>query len=166
MARVDLTQDLVLERIVAHLRGELKLNDRTCYETFDPLSPRIPKGGDFFVTAAPGDGVFVEGEQAVDNVTEQWDVIVTAYSRIRLDSADHDQRLLHNPRRGLFELKRKILKALVGQDPTYKTDEFLRNLLYAKRSPRPQAVEIAGAKNSGLALISVVFGVDWDWDLT
>lgn len=166
MVRVDLTQDRVLEQIVAHLREELKLNDRTCYETLDPLSPRIPKGGEYFVTVSPDDGVFVEGEQVAPNVTEEWGVIVTAYSRIRLDSTDHDERLLYNARRGLFELKRKILKALVGQDLTYQGKEFLRNLFYAKHSSRPQAVEIAGTKGSGLALISVVFGVDWDWDLT
>ncbi len=166
-ARVDLTQDVVLKALTSHLRDALKLNERNCYETFDPLSPAIPKGGDYFVTVSSGDGVFPEGEQDAGNLTEEWIVIVTAYSRIRLDSPDHDERLLHDPRRGMFELKRKILKALVGEDVLYQGNTFLRNLLYVKRAPRPQVVQIPGSSgNSGLALISLEFGVDWDWNIT
>lgn len=157
----------MLEAITSHLRAALDLNERNCYETFDPMSPAIPKGGDYFVTIAPGDGAFAQGEQDANNLTEEWIVLVTAYSRVKLDSPDHDERMLHEPRRGLFELKRKILKALVGEDPEYKGNTFLRNLLYVTRAPRPQVLQIpGGSSNSGLAVISLEFGIDWDWDIT
>ena len=69
-----------------------------------------------------------------------------------------------NASRGLIILKRRLLKALVGEDLATEadgTEGFLRNLLYAKSATQPQWDE-----KKGIAWIGVDFGVDFDWDLT
>jgi len=162
MARLDIQQDEVIERIVARLLAYLELGTRQVFETLEPLAPpTIPKGGPYFVTVSPGEGDFIEGEQAPGNITEEWYVTVTAYSRIRLDSTDHDQKLLRDASRGLLILKKKLLAALVGQDITDTGgDTFLRQLLFAKRAERPRH-----DRDKGIAWISVTFGVHFDWEL-
>jgi len=160
--RIDVTQETVLEAVVDQLRTQLGLNRRTCWETLEPLAPKIPKSGEFFVTVSPGPGQFVEGEQQVGNITEQWTITVTAYSRIKLDSTDHDEKLLRDARRGLLQAKRKILQSLVGQDiQDPDRDVFLRQLLYAISCSRPEH-----DSSKHIAWISLEFGVDFDWDLT
>jgi len=163
MPRVDVTQDAVLNRLVEHLREALGLDKRQVYETLEPTAPPIiPKGGPYFVTVAPGAGQFVTGEQQIHNVTEEWSVVVTGYTRIKLDSTDHDEKVLRDAKRGLLEIKRLLLKALVGQDLTTKySEEFLRNLLYARNVTNPQH-----DRTKGIGWISIEFGVDFDWDLT
>lgn len=160
--RVDVTQDAVLTQIVETLREKLGLNSRQCWETLEPMAPKLPIAGDFFVTVSPGDGRFAEGEQQVANLTEQWVITVTIYSRVKLDSTDHEEKLLHDPRRGLFIAKHKVLQALIGQD--IQTDDrnlFLRELLYAISCTRPQHDE-----SKHVSWLSIDFGVDFDWDLT
>ena len=165
MARSDITQSNVLTSIVAILRNALSLSDRQCFETLEPLAPPvIPKGGDFFVTVAPGEGIFVDGEQAAGNCTEEWSVIVTGHSRIVVDSADHDEKLLQDTTRGLLVLKARILAALVGAEPTSGGNEFVRDLVFAQRAERPQAGFMKNSAN--VASLSIYFGVNFDWDLT
>lgn len=169
MARVDVTQEVVLDRIIERLRSQLALNDRQCYETLDPNSPpAVPTGGEYFLTVAPGDGEFPDGEQAAENITEDWSVTVTAFSRIHLDQTDHDKEVLRNASRGLLAVKKKVLAALVGHDLAEQdTDTFLRQLLYISRCGRPELVSRDGA-NRGIALatLQLDFGVSFDWDLT
>lgn len=162
MARVDVTQETVLKRIVVRLRRQLRLNRSRCYETLEPEAPAIqPVGGGHFVTVAPGDGQFVEGEQAPPNVTEEWSVLVTVYTRIKLDRLNSDQELLRDASRGLLVLKRKILKALVGHDLTTRAgDTFLRQLLFARHCNRPQH-----DSERHIGWITIEFGVPFDWEL-
>jgi len=169
MARVDVTQDVVLERIVARLRSELDLNERRCYEVLDPMAPpAVPVGGEYFVSVALGDGTFVSGEQVSGNVTEETTVTVTVYTRTALDSPDRDKYLLRESRRGLLVRKKSILAALVGYDlNTEDDDSFLRTLLEARRAEPPTIVE----RNTGdggvyLGVLRMEFACDFDWDLT
>lgn len=172
MARVDITQSDVLDRIVVRLREQLDLDPRQCFESLDADSPpELPVGGDYFVGVSPGDGQFLTGEQVVGNVTELWSVVVTAYTRVHLDSANHDTAVLRDTSRGLLELKRKILKALVGEDlTTGDGDTFLRQLLYATDSRKPQIGTWQGGSrprsDMSFGWVSVTFGVDFDWDIT
>lgn len=169
MARVDVTQDVVLDRFVERLRSALKLNEQQCYETLNAEEPpAVPIGGDYFLTVAPGEGDFIDGEQAVGNVTENWAVTVTIYSRVRLDQTDHDKQTLSLAGRGLLHVKKDILKALVGHDLSEEDDDtFLRQTLYAIRTTRPELVSKDGAtRGMALAVMRIDFGVSFDWDLT
>lgn len=164
MPRIDIDQATVLKLIGKALRAALNLNDRQVYETLSPdYLPRIPKGGDYFVAISPLDGAFHEGEQVPGNLTEEWGVAVTAYTRIKLDSTDHDEHLLRDASRGLLVLKGKILAALVGQDPaTEEGDTFLRQLLFARSCRQPAVGELPETKTS-IGLVTIEFGVNFDW---
>lgn len=163
MSRNDVTQDVVLQRIVARLRSQLELNSQQCYETLNPDEPpTIPKGGNFFVTIGLGDSRFAEGEQVSTNVTEESDVVVVGWTRIQLDPTDHGRNVLYDAKRGLIPLKLKLLKALVGHDLTDASgDTMLRTLLYCNRVGTPTY-----DKGKKIGFIALTFGVDFDWDLT
>lgn len=169
MSRIDITQDVVLERLVARLRDQLNFTDRQCYETLDPFSPPIiPKGGRWCVAVAAGDSAFVTGEQVAGNFTEEWTVTVTIYTRMALDPADHAEKWLRDAGRGMLVLKRKVLAALVGYDLTDPDDNtFLRIPLYATRAHRPLVAERTGdGTKILLGMQSLEFRVDFDWELT
>ncbi len=166
--RIDVEQSIVLERVVAQLRSALNLGERQVYETLDQnYLPRIPKGGDFFLAISAGPGTFPEGEQIPENITEDWSVFVTGYTRIQLDSTDHAEKILRDTSRGLLTIKRKILAALVGQDlTTEEGDTFLRQTLFAKSCTQPEVKEPPDSKlTMQFGIITLEFGVSFDWDL-
>ena len=166
-SRNDVEQAAVSTSILARLRTALDLNERQVYETVSAdYLPKIPKGGEFFVALSWLDGDFIDGEQTPGNLTEETGIAVTAYTRIRLDSTDHDEALLRDATRGLFILKKQILAALSGFDlHTDSGDSFLRQLLYARRCNAPASGEITDGKVS-IGLITLEFGVAFDWSLT
>lgn len=162
MSRIDITQENVLELLVKHLRKQLDLGPRQCYESLAQQPPQTPASGDYIVTVEPGDGVFPEGEQVSGNITEEWTVAITAYSRVHLDEPDHDEKMLRGSERSLLELKRLLLKAVVGKDLTDADgDTFLRWLLRVQRAERP-----AYDKSRQLGWITMHVGVDFDWNIT
>ena len=168
MARVDITQDIVLERIVERLRSELDLSEQRCYETLDPDSPPVvPPGGEYFLTVSPGQGRFVEGEQVAENLTEEWSVVVATFIRIHLDQPGRDTEVLRRAGRGAFAVKKLLLAALAGHDLTDTNGQtFLRNLLYATTTEAPHVIE--GQRESGpltLCQMKIEFGVDFDWSV-
>lgn len=171
MARIDVTESTVLARIVARLQGQLSLNARQCFETVQADSPpEIPVGGGYFVAVAPGPGSFVPEEQVAGNITEDWSVTVTAFTRVQLDSAGHDTAVLRDTSRGLLELKRRLLKALCGHDLTTESgDTLLRQYLYAQHCSAPQiGAPLRAGRADGsvwVGWISITFGVSFDWDI-
>ena len=167
MARIDVTQAIVYERLVARLIEQLpELNERSCFETLYVESPALGVGGDFFVTVAPGGGSFdlTEGTGEVpanDQLMELDTVLVTAYSRIKLQQPGRDELLLRDLTRGLFVLKGRILKALFAHDlETAGDDAFLRELLRPVRSYKPE-YDI----KQGIGWLTMEFSISWDWDL-
>ena len=166
-SRVDVEQSVVYSAVVARLRTALGLTDRQCYEVTDPnAAPILPTGGDCILTVSPGSGGFVDEEQVIGNTTEFTEVIVSGYTRIRTDSTNSDKFLLLDEQRGLFAIKKKILKALVGQDlEDTEGNKFLRQVCFATRADVPQMVERNDTGNI-YGCIRVTFGVMFDWDLT
>lgn len=164
MSRVDVTQAAVLTAVVARLRTALSLNERQCFEVLNPIDPpsKLPPSGDYFLSVAPGAGEFETGEQIAGNCTELWEIIVTGYTRMKLDDANRDTHVLHDADRGLFRIKRDILKALVGQDlQDAEGETFLRQWTYVRSAAVPQV-----SRESSIAWWSIRFGISWDWDLT
>lgn len=167
MARVDITQDVVLERIATRLRSELDLTESQCYETMEPEEPpAVPTGGGYFLTVAPQESQFVEEQQHPVQCMEQWAVAVTIYSRVHLDQTGRNQNALRDAARGLLAIKKDVLAALVGHDlATSDGDVFLRQLLYARSCTAPRAMDKADGALT-LAVMTITFGVDYDWDLS
>ncbi len=163
---IDTVQSLVLACITTKLRTALSLNCSTCYETLDPLvAPNIPPGGNYIVTVALGDGTFPREMQeggGFYQVEEDSGVVVSAWTKPKLDRPDQARIALHEEARGLLVVKRKILEALTGQQLFDESgNPLLRNYIYAMHAYRP-----AQDPASKLYRISVEFGVDFDWDLT
>jgi hypothetical protein len=167
MARVDISQADVLQAILLRLQTALALSDRQCYPVARPQdAPSIPMGGDYWLTVSPGAGNFGPEEQADGNVTEDSDVTVTAYTRIKTDSVGHDTDLLLDAARGLLPIKKAILKALVGHDAVDADgNTFLRQLLYAQTATAADIVKLPNTE-AAFGRLSITFGLSWDWSLT
>ena len=162
MARVDALEADVLISVAAKLRTDLSLGVRQAFVVLDPRNPpQFPKGGNYFITVAPGGGVFAEGDQVYPNVTEETEVLVTAYTRVLLDSTDHYDTLLTQATRGLLPIKRSILKSLVGADLQIGGDSFTRDAVFAIRAERPDYDE-----SKSIGWQTITFGVNFDWDLS
>lgn len=163
MARVNVTQEVVLTAVVDRLVAQLAINANRCYVSTQPLST-IPPGGDYFVTVSLGDGQFdaeIQEQHAVQ-LQEQTEVIITVLTRMHLDRADRDIYLLTDDTRGLLTIKRLILKALVGHDLVEGAgDTFLRRLVAVKYAEKPQY-----DPEKMVGWLSIHFAVDFDWDLT
>ena len=166
MARIDVTQEKVITAIALRLRAELNLPESQVIETVEPLSPpKLPPGGDYYLTVSPGDGVFPEDLQdggGDSQLNEEAEIIVTGLSRVKLDQTNSDKAVIHNAEQGLLPIKQLILKTLAGQDPALPSgDKFLRQFLLARRSTQPTYDE-----DAGVSFISVTFMASFDWDLT
>lgn len=162
MARIDVQEADVLLAFRERLKSELALPENRCYLTTEPEAPpKIPRGGDYFVSIALGDSQFVTDNQAPEQISEENTVIVTFYTRVQLDTPDAGERVLLLAARGLLPIKRKILKALVGHDLALPTGEtFLRQLLFATHAARPRY-----DAQEAIAYQSISFAVDYDVDL-
>ncbi len=164
MARVDISQVDAIDAFTRHLRDSLELNDRTCYQTIEPMAPpNMPVGAPWWVSVSPGDSSFDEALQAGGGqmqLSESMGITVTGYTRIRLDSTDHDEKLFGNAVRGLFVTKQKILQAVAQVDISAEVGEFLRSYVIATGADRPG---YDADKSTGWQ--SINFRLEWDWDL-
>lgn len=165
--RFDVEEVAVLQSILARLQMSLGLNDRQCYLVARPQDvPSLPIGGDYFATVATGDGTFPDGEQCPPNCMEETEVTVSIYTRIKTDSTGHDGYLLIDDARGLISIKKKVLKALVGQDLADADGaKFLRQFMHARRATAPELVAV-GKSDIPCGRLQITFGVSFDWDLT
>lgn len=164
-ARIDTTPEIIIEAMLTRLRTVLRLDPSRCYYTADSLRyAQIPKGGDFWIEVSDGGGQFDPAQQiggGDDMCTESCLVMVTGYSRVLLDAGSRMDRRSTDPRRGLFGLKRRILKALVEHDLLDEDgNTFLREPLHAVR-----ATPLDWSKEKNIGSVSVGFHVEFDWDL-
>jgi len=176
MARVDVNQLDLLEAIVAHYRNDaatINLHATRVILTSDPLSVRIPKGGDWWLAVSAGEGTFPQDlltGGVVEQCTEDGSFQVTGYLRCHLDPTDSDEQTLIREARGLMEIKRKILKSMAGVDLQVGGNECLRELITPRSSVAPRIMEVvgddAGDENLRIALVGVVFSLMFDWDLS
>lgn len=118
MTRTDTTPIDILGWVLATLRSELGLTETTCFLASSDLSPaKIPPAA-AFVTVTPLGGRFDIHEQTRENCLENWSFRVRVYLRLTRDRTGHDDRRLTDPDEGAFAWKRRLLKALCGQDLT------------------------------------------------
>jgi hypothetical protein len=123
----------------------------------------MPPGGEYWLTVAMGAGQFVPEEQDDGNVTEDTEITVSIYTRIRTDSTGHDEDLLLDASRGLFPLKQHVMYTLVGEDLQNSSgDTYLRQLMHVRRSEGPDIVMI-GTEGVQCGVLRLTFGVSFDW---
>ncbi len=170
MAYQDVTQDQVMLAFLLKLRTDLSLQESTCYEVEHPdLAPQEITQGDVVITVCPGDGTFPIEEQASVQLAEDSDVIITWFTKIALDRQSRITNLLHDPNRGILPWKRRILKSLLpttaaagGNRLLLPTGaNFTRGEIFVKSYHRAN-----WDKDKMIGWASLVFGVNFDWDLT
>lgn len=118
-ARLHTTEDDVLTLIVNHLRSKLGLSESNCQETVAPNVKMTPPGGDYWLGVCADGSEFDSDAQyggGRNTLWEQLDIVVTAYSRVKLDRMNTDKGLIHDAKRGLVIIKQKILSAMVMAD--------------------------------------------------
>lgn len=195
MARVDITEAEVMEIVVDYLRTTLDLNERQCYETVSPLTPPLAPLSEWWLSVSPGEGNFDEAMQSGGGrhqVTEEWQLLVTGYTRIRLDSTDRDMQVLREANRGLLQIKRRILWAMAQidlhkpyvEEPIVGWDEMTpeEKIIAAREAARGRRANIGDTfqrkflvvrhagkpdydEKNQVGWLTVFFEMSHDWDL-
>lgn len=172
MQSVFTDQDEVLTAIVERLRSEIaEFNaPNKCFVSIDP-EPEEEQRQSIFATVSPIDGEFEAGVfdgAGGHGALERSGFTVTVFSKINLDRPDEQYQALQNESRGLFSLKKKILKALLRNStggvwtPTNASGaSLLADYIAPARAGFPMA-----ADNSKHAKLSVTFSASWTWNLT
>lgn len=168
MSYQDVTQDQVMAAVLLRLRSALSLKETNCYEVEHPeLAPEVIFG-DIMLTVCPGDGDFPIDEQAGPQLAENSDVTVTWFTKIQLDRQQKVKNMLHEAERGILPWKARILRCMLPTAATGGNEillpsgsRFLRDQIFVKRYNRAN-----WDKDKQVAWASLIFGVNFDWDLT
>jgi hypothetical protein len=171
--RVDVDQSAVLEAVVKQLINAYPgggLSDKTCYLADEPDAPEDPVD-DLYITVSMGNGtfnnaLFVGG--GPKQCSEETQVIVSIWCRVESDEPGHNKEALTNRNSGILRHKARVLRALAGADLQINypenaggTNNFLRQWLI------PITATVPEKKNeNGYSGLAIVFGADFDWDLT
>jgi len=170
MSYQDVAQDQVMAAFLLKLRTDLSLQESTCYEVEHPdLAPQEITQGNVIITVCPGDGSFPIEEQASVQLAEDSDVIVTWFTKILLDRQSRITNLLHDSERGILPWKGRILRSLLPTPASAGGNElllpngnrFLRDQIFVKSYHRAN-----WDKEKMIGWASLIFGVNFDWDLT
>src|SRR6185437_6609409 len=103
-----------------------------------------------------------EGSQSPEQLYEVMFVTVTVYSRLKTDRAGTEEHLLRDSRRGLLQIKKRVLRALVGKDlEDEEGNHFLREFVCVRRAGRPEY-----DNKKGIGWLQLTFLLGFDWDLT
>jgi len=102
-------------------------------------------------------------------LAEDSDVIVTWFTKILLDRQSRITNLLHDSERGILPWKGRILRSLLPTPASAGGNElllpngnrFLRDQIFVKSYHRAN-----WDKEKMIGWASLIFGVNFDWDLT
>jgi hypothetical protein len=168
MARDKATIDQILDSVLLRLRSEVEeFNESSCFLSDEPM-PMVAPPDVLFCTVALTDSTFSDlfaggGEATVE---ENGGVIVSVFRRSDLDQTDKAEAALLGSDRGLLtRFKRRVLRALCRPsdwEPEYAGNLLLRNQLYPTSATAPRTIE--NARGNKYMMMSVSFGVDFDWD--
>jgi hypothetical protein len=132
-------------------------------ENWDDGVPE-PQISTAFLTVAPTDSDFPDDTQVGGGqfaCEELAGVAITIFSDSRLDQTGQMPAAVYDPNEGLFELKRRVLRVMVGADPVGDNAlPLLSQLVPIRRGTKPR-------KNpQGIHFITLEFGTSHFWDLT
>lgn len=161
----DCDQSDILESVERFYARVLKLSKDSLFPSQQPMAPpaALP-GGDYWLTVTVGDGTFPLEEQFPEQLVEDTDFIVTAFTRVQLDETGRDHKLLKHEQRGLLRIKRKIL-SIIGQQLALDDGTPIgADRVYAVRASKPEAL-VNPAKGINLGTVSVTFRLAFDWSI-
>lgn len=159
-------QATVLEAVVARLRDQVQelRNESVCYVSDFPQPPQNVQHN-FYASISPTDGQFDEGEQigaGSETLIEQTGVVVTCYSRMKLDRTGKATHLLFHEDRGLLAIKKEILAALASHRLLDSDgNELLVAYMHASQSSAPRY-----DPEAKMGVMALHFHTDFQWDLS
>lgn len=116
-----------------------------------------------FLTICPGDSVFPEDVQiggGTQTVEELGTLELYIFSDARLDQTGTFPAAVYDENEGLFELKRRVLKALCQVDPTGDNQlPLLSQFIPIQSAGKPRK------NGSGIHFLKLTFGISHFWDL-
>ena len=169
MARTDTQRSDVLDAVVNRLIDQVpQCTDKTCFVSILPNPPYYPPD-DQFVTVSPTAGRFVEelldgGGQ--NQCTEDTGVLVSLFSRYVATQAGHDRDALNDFTRGILNLKRSVLKALVDFDLQFGGNLILRSLMQPTDAGPPEPITEGSGQGGRMVQVTLRFKTEFDWNLT
>lgn len=117
-----------------------------------------------FITICPGDSTFPEDVQiggGTHTVEELGTLELYIFTSSRLDQTGTMPAAVYDPEEGLFELKRRVMRALCQADPTGDNRmPLVSQFIPIQNGTKPR-------KNaSGIHFMKLTFGINYFWDLT
>jgi hypothetical protein len=117
-----------------------------------------------FMALCPGDSTFPEDTQiggGLETVEELMTLEVYVFSAGRGDRTETYPATVYDPQEGLFELKRRVLRAMCQADPTGDNqDPLVSQLIPVFSATKPRRTP------SGIWFIKLVFGIPHFLDLS
>lgn len=117
-----------------------------------------------FLTVCPGDSTFPDDVQIGGgaNTTEELGTVeIHIFSDARLDQVGQMPAAVYDESEGLFELKRRVLRALCQADPTGDNQmPLVSQLIPAISATKPRR------NAEGIHFIKLTFGASYFWDLS
>lgn len=161
-------QIVILQAIVDRIRSEINDSfgsEATCFISDVPW-PAIEIHDTIICTVSPSSAQFVQEEPTgagPAGVVELASFQVSVWSKIQLDQMERSVLALTDPDRGILVLKRRVLKALAGQQ-LYSTDG--QPLLISYLRPISATHPAAGKAQDEFASFSIAFQGSYYWDLS
>ena len=170
MPHVATNHSDVLEAVRDRLRDRFDwANESTCILSLDPHPPLTNVSHDVYATIAPEPGRYDAGahEGGGENTTfEETGVVITIFSKVKLDRVGHADSMLTDHSRGIMRFKHDLLRAFSGHNLSRGVTSGENNyLLINLMAPLQSAVPSNGYEED-YGFISVAFSTDFEWDLT
>lgn len=149
-------QDLIL----SELAGQ-EFSEANVVVTDEPEPPANMRH-QIFMTICPADSQFPDDVQTgggAATVEELAVVLVTLFSARKTDQVGRMPQAVYDSETGLLEIKRRVMRALVGQYPDRNRFPLLSDCIKIRRSTTPRHDE-------KLYFLTLEFGTSFFWDLT
>jgi hypothetical protein len=106
----------ILWRFVHRLRDKLTLTEEACFATDDPLNVYAATAPDIaYIVTYEGSSFNSDGDQHAQLLLETSYISVTLFNRLHsIDESGRSESLIARNTKNLFEMKRRVLGALVG----------------------------------------------------
>lgn len=165
MARISTDQSTILEAVVSRITATVdQFTASTCVisEQTEPVSAYE---GNLLCCVSPMAGSFPEEWTAgggAEQCFESSGVIVSVWSRIKLDRVNRTKSALLNEDRGLLPVKKAVLKSLCGHD---LLDIHGNQLLASLMAPINSQHQRRSGEGKFIGF-SISFSTDFLWNLT
>ncbi len=157
----------VLRRFIVRLRTKLNLSEQACFVVDDPYStPANAMPDKAYIISSEGSSFNQENDQYYNLLIETTYVNVTCFNRLSaIDETLRADSLLSKQELNLFEMKRRVLLALVGWRLDLDDEEDIEITSYVKATRSGKASYLETDSGSHGAFLPLTFSVSHSIDL-